>query len=211
MMNKSDLIAQLRGISAAAPTICDLMGIGECECYGESALPEIVQAAGALRGAVERCLIVAADAVGLEQVGRYPEIVEPVSKQAPHTVTLRAMMPSVTPVCYASLFSGAPPEVHGIREYAKPVLTIDTLFDVLARAGKRVAIVAVPNSSMDLIFRNRPISYFTEPDDAHVVDRALELISGDGAIAWLRILRPTTARCTARPRGRRKLWTRCAG
>lgn len=123
-------------------------------------------------------LIVAGDAIGVEQLTRYPDVAESLAQVAPETVTLPAMSPSVTPVCYGSL-SGATPDVHGIREYRKPVLTVSTIFDVLPAAGKRVTIVAVPNSSMDLIFRDRPIQYFTEPDDAHVVDRAVRLIADD--------------------------------
>jgi len=89
------------------------------------------------------------------------------------------MMPPKTPVCFASMFTGAPPEVHGIRKYERPVLTCDTLFDALARAGKRAAIVAVKDCSMDIIFRNRPIDYFTEDDDQQVTGRALELVRDD--------------------------------
>lgn len=175
----SDTISTLRAITTIAPTICRLMGVTGCDCYGENPLAEIVDASASLPGAVERCLIVAADAIGLEQFRRCPDIAPPVVEQAPHTVILRAVMPSVTPVCYASMFSGATPDIHGITAYAKPVLTINTLFDVLSAAGKRVAIAAVAGSSIDLIFRNRPIAYFTEPDDAHVVDRALNLIATD--------------------------------
>ena len=91
-------------------------------------------------------------------------------------VELRSMTPPKTPVCFASMFTGAPPEVHGIRKYERPVLTCDTLFDALARAGKRAAIVAVRDCSMDIIFRSRPIDYFTEDYDPQVTERALELV-----------------------------------
>ena len=89
------------------------------------------------------------------------------------------MFPPKTPVCFASMFTGAPPEVHGIRKYERPVLACDTLFDALARAGKRAAIVAVKGCSMDIIFRNRAIDYFTEDDDAAVLGRTLALLKDD--------------------------------
>ncbi len=175
----SDNISALPGITTIAPTICELMGVSSSDCHGAAPLPAIVAAARSLGGPVERCLIVAGDAIGVEQLTRYPDVAESLSREAPEAVTLRAMSPSVTPVCYGSMFSGATPDTHGIKAYAKPVLTVGTLFDVLPAAGKRVAIVAVPGCSMDKIFRERPIDYFIEPDDAGVLDRALRLIAGD--------------------------------
>jgi hypothetical protein len=51
--------------------------------------------------------------------------------------------------------TGAQPQVHGIQKKEKPVLTCDTIFDALIRSGKKIAIVAVKGSSIDLIFRKR--------------------------------------------------------
>lgn len=95
------------------------------------------------------------------------------------SVALRSVTPPKTPVCFASMFTGAGPEVHGIRRYEKPVLGCDTIFDALGRAGRRVAIVAVRESSIDLIFRDRPIDYFSEPDDLSVTGTALSLMESD--------------------------------
>ncbi len=166
-------------MTAIAPTICETMGVSSRDCHGAAPLPGILDAARRLEGPVERYLIVAGDAIGVEQLTRYPDVAETLSQAAPEAVTLRAMSPSVTPVCFGSMFSGATPGVHGITEYRKPVLTVSTIFDILPAAGKRVAIAAVPGCSMDTIFRNRPITYFTEPDDDHVLDRALKLLEED--------------------------------
>ncbi|MFN8547695.1 MAG: alkaline phosphatase family protein [Candidatus Eisenbacteria bacterium] len=128
---------------------------------------------------MQRALVFAADAIGARLVDAYRTDFDPVFTHAPVRVEAQAVMPSVTPVCFASMFSGAPPEVHGIRKYEKPVLGCDTLFDAMARAEKKVALVAVKDSSMDLIFRNRPIDYFTEIYDQEAVERAHQLISDD--------------------------------
>jgi hypothetical protein len=89
---------------------------------------------------------------------------------------LHAELPSVTPVCFASMFTGAAPEEHGITKYEKPVLQCDTVFDALSRAGWRVAIVAVKGSSIDTIFRNRNVDYFSEDYDPQVIARAEALL-----------------------------------
>jgi hypothetical protein len=127
-------------------------------------------------GRVERVLVYAADAIGRVFLDSRSELKKRLVAASDVQVELRSMMPPKTPVCFASMFTGAPPEVHGIRKYERPVLTCDTLFDALARAGRREAIAAVKDCSMDIIFRNRPIDYFTEDDDQQVTERALELV-----------------------------------
>lgn len=165
----ADEISRLPAITAILPTVLALMQIPAQLPFAEHALPGVLASAGTtFSGAVERCLIVAADAIGVAQSTRYPDAIAPVVQQAPYAVTLRAMVPSLTPVCYASMFSGVTPDIHGIRKYEKPILTVETLFDLLPIAGKRVAIVAVKDSSIDRIFRGRPIAYFSEQDDAQV-------------------------------------------
>jgi hypothetical protein len=98
---------------------------------------------------------------------------------APLTVSLHAELPSVTPVCFASMFTGARPAEHGITRYERPVLRCETLFDALIAAGRRVAIIAVKGSSIDLIFRERTIDYFSEPYDPEVIARACEIVAED--------------------------------
>jgi len=93
---------------------------------------------------------------------------------------MRAAFPPKTPVCFAEMFTGAGPSVHGISRYEKPVLACDTLFDAVIRGGGRAAIAAVEDSSIDRIFRGRDVDYHPGPDDAAVLDSALELIVRDG-------------------------------
>jgi predicted AlkP superfamily phosphohydrolase/phosphomutase len=85
---------------------------------------------------VEKALIYAPDAIGEGLRRDYAKLFDPVEKIAPIEVAIRAVLPTYTPVCFSSMFTGAPPETHGIRKYEKPVLGCDTLFDALARAGK---------------------------------------------------------------------------
>jgi hypothetical protein len=172
-------VARLPGITSIAPTIVGLLGLSGLALASDAPLADVLSAATVLHGSAERLLIVAADAIGLAQIHKHPDVIAPVARLAPCAVTLHAMAPSYTPVCYASMFSGVTPEVHGIRAYEKPALCVETLFDHLAAAGKRVAIVAVADSSIDRIFRQRPIAYFSEPDDEHVVEQTVRLMADD--------------------------------
>jgi hypothetical protein len=127
----------------------------------------------------ERVLLYAPDAVGLQVCEAFPEVLQAVAREAPTVVRLRSAVPPVTPVCFATMFTGTPPSSHGIRTYEKPVLRCETLFDRLASGGKSVAIVAVRDSSIDRIFRGRAVDYFSEAYDPEVTERTLQLLEED--------------------------------
>lgn len=169
-------------IAAVTPTVCALMGI--TPPLGSEAAPLAEPLASARRvlggRAVARCLIYCPDALGRVAVQRYTSAFDRVRERAPLSVDLQSVLPTVTPVCFATMFTGASPATHGIRKYEKPVLTSPTLFDALTASGRQVAIVAVAGSSVDTIFRGRPIQYHSETYDAEVSQRALSLLRADG-------------------------------
>lgn len=168
-------------IRSVTPTICALMGIDPPRICDARALDAVVSAASEIVGAtpMERCLIYAPDALGEHLLRVDPSFFDPVARHAPIRIRSRSVFPPKTPVCFASMFTGADPAAHGIQRYERPVLGVDTLFDALLRAGKRVAIVAVADSSVDLIFRERRIDYFSEAYDPDVMARAASLIEED--------------------------------
>lgn len=169
------------GIESVTPTICSLFRIPTPRGVSSKPVEEAVRAAEkTLRGRpVEKALLYAPDAIGEWLYQAHRDEFKPVLRAAPIQVEMRSMSPSYTPVCYGSMFTGLKPEGHGITKYEKPVLRCPTLFDALADAGKRVAIVAVKGSSIDIIFRERPIGYYTEEYDPDVELRALELMGDD--------------------------------
>lgn len=135
---------------------------------------------GALGGEpVRRCLVFAPDAFGEQVRNIRPDLFEATAAVAPLEVRMRSIDPPWTPVCFASMFSGAMPERHGIRKHEKPALATDTVFDAFARAGRRVAIVAVQDSSMDRIFRGRALDYYLEKYDPWVTEKAITLLTAD--------------------------------
>jgi hypothetical protein len=163
-------------IRSVTPTLCRLM---EIEPPAVNSAPVLERVLGLAPAKLDRVLVYAADAIGRVFLDNHPDMKKRLVAASDVRVELRAMLPPKTPVCFASMFTGATPEVHGIRKYERPVLTCDTLFDALARAGKRATIVAVKDCSMDIIFRNRAIDYFTEADDATVLQRTFQLLKDD--------------------------------
>ncbi len=165
-------------ITSITPTICRLMNVELPAQSSSDVLDAVISAAQKeLSGQrVERFLVYAPDAIGLYLYRDYRDLFASVLRWAPVEVALCSMVPAKTPVCFASMFTGAMPIVHGITRPTRPVLSCDTLFDALTRAGKKVAIVAVEDSSIDLIFRHRSLDYFSENYDEAVTNRTSELI-----------------------------------
>ena len=167
-------------IGDLTPTACELFGVRAPQECGAVAVPEVVDQAGHLMGGegkCERALLFCPDAWGWTQGEHYPELRARVKALAGFEVECASVMPSVTPVCYGTIFSGASPKVHGIQKYEKPVLQVETLFDVLAEAGKEVAILSVNHCSIDCIFRRRKIDYYSFRTDEQVFQETRRLIA----------------------------------
>lgn len=167
-------------IGGVTQTVCTLAGIEDGVDALEAPFEPVVAAARAL--GIERCervLLYAPDAIGFHLCTAFPDVIQPVADAASIAVRVKSVVPPVTPVCFSTMFTGLPPAVHGIRKYEKPVLRSHTLFDRLIRVGRRVAIVAVQDSSIDRLFRDRSLDYFPERYDPEVTETALQLIAAN--------------------------------
>lgn len=127
----------------------------------------------------DRLFLFNPDAIARWLVEKYPYLLREVEQHAPLRLPLATVMPSVTPVCFGTLYTGAQPEVHGIRQYEKPVITIDTLFDAVLRSGKKAAIVADKESSLAHIYNERDMDYYYYDTVEEVNAAACDLIRED--------------------------------
>lgn len=166
-------------IGDLTPTVCEVFNVREPDVCGAAAIApivdQVVRAMG--EGAVERAVLFCCDAMGEHQREHFPEVFERIEKVAPFRIPSVAVMPSVTPVCYGTIFTGCAPCVHGIQKYEKPVLEVETLFDVMPEAGKNVAVVSSNCCSIDMIFRKRNVDYYSFRTDQQSMDCALKLIA----------------------------------
>ena len=129
----------------------------------------------------DRVVMYNPDAIAQWIYEKYPKLLSGAKKRTDIEIHLCSVMPSVTPVCFGTMYTGAQPEVHGIRRYEKPIITIDTIFDALLRAGKKCAIISYGNASLSNIYLGREMDYFLFPKggvDA-VNAKAAELILRD--------------------------------
>ncbi len=127
----------------------------------------------------QKVLIYNPDAVGMWLFQKYTEWFAPVLAHTQMGIPVCTVLPSVTPVCFGTMYTGVEPAVHGIQKYEKYVLLQESLFDLLGRSGLRTAVVAVHNSSMAILFGGREIDYYIMPYDEQVNDKAEELIAGN--------------------------------
>ena len=86
--------------------------------------------------AVDRTVIYNPDAVALWVYQKYTEKFTAAALCSDLAVPMLSVMPSVTPVCFASMYTGVMPEIHGIKKYEKPDLTAKTIFVEFINAGK---------------------------------------------------------------------------
>ncbi|MBR4728406.1 MAG: alkaline phosphatase family protein [Clostridia bacterium] len=127
----------------------------------------------------DRVLLYNPDAVALWLYQKYTAAFAPAALCSDLALPLRSVMPTVTPVCFASMYTGVLPEIHGIRKYTKPVLQTKTLFDYLPACGKRCAIVSTEGDSISKIFLEREIDYYIYDSVEAVNEKALALLAAD--------------------------------
>lgn len=129
----------------------------------------------------DRVVMYNPDAIAQWIYEKYPYFFNDVKANAGIEIPLATVMPSVTPVCFGTMYTGAQPVVHGIQKYEKPIITIDTLFDALVRAGKKCALITYKKCSLSRIYLGRNIDYyhFEEGEIDDVNAKAAEVILQD--------------------------------
>lgn len=127
----------------------------------------------------DRILMYNPDAVAMWIYRKYSFFTQELPKLTELELPMRTVMPSVTPVCFGTMYTGAQPEVHGIRKYEKPVIKIDTIWDALIRAGKKACIIADNKCSMGKIFLEREMDYFLFDTVGEINAKAAEVVMND--------------------------------
>lgn len=171
-------------ITRTASTVLSLLGVS---APAEMAPPigQVLQAADGRFSPLEgvpvcdRVFLYNPDAIAMWIYEKYADYFTEMEKLTDLRLNMLSVVPPVTPVCFGSMYSGLQPADHGILKYEKPVLKVTTLFDLLAKAGKKAAIVSTEGDSISRIFLEREMDYFIHPHKETCNQKALELIAGD--------------------------------
>ncbi len=167
-------------LTSVKNTVLHMLGV-ECSDIGDDVNPVLKELAKRKLGEAkcDRAVLYNPDAVGLWLYQKYTEKFCPAILCSDVALPMFSVMPSVTPVCFASMYAGVQPQKHGIIKYEKPVLASETLFDCCINADKRVAIVSTARDSISMIFLERKMDYFIYETVDEVNKKALELIDED--------------------------------
>ena len=125
---------------------------------------------------VDRIIMYNPDAIAQWVFEKYHDMFQDILSLTDIALPFAAVMPSVTPVCFGTMYTGSQPEIHGIRSYVKPVIKIDTIFDALIRNAKKPAIVCTENDSLSKIYLERDMDYFFYDSADKINQKAGELI-----------------------------------
>lgn len=167
-------------LDTIAAALCHAMGIeapGLAHEKNEELTAYVDEVLGDARA--DRVFMYNPDAIAQWIYKKYPGLLRDVIGRTEVEVPLQTVMPSVTPVCFGTMYTGAQPEVHGIQAYEKPVITIDTVFDALIRAGKRAVIIGDTSCSLGKIYLDRDMDYFLYPTIEEITAKAVEVILED--------------------------------
>ena len=161
-------------ITQTAATVAQLMGFSMPEA-ADSANQVIMNVAGTQK--IQRALLYNPDAIALWLYQKYTDLFLEVIRNTSVTLPVHSVMPSVTPVCFASMYTGLQPADHGIQAYVKPVLQVKTLFDAAIEHGLRPIIISTEGDSISKIFLEREMDYIIckTPDECNA--NALEVIA----------------------------------
>ena len=167
-------------ITSVKNTVLEALGIEQSE-GNAPANEEVIRLVKEKFGGekADRVVIYNPDAVAWWIFEKYKDMFAPALEKSGVVMKMRSVMPSVTPVCFGSMYSGVMPEVHGIMKYEKPVLKVETLFDVMIKEGRKAAIVSTTGDSISKIFLERDMDYFIYPSVRLVNRKALRLIKED--------------------------------
>lgn len=173
-----------------APTVAMTMGLEKQE-HMSAPVVELAEAlienAG---GTIEKALFLHADAVPTYVVEKNEKIFAPVRNVTQIEVPFHAVMPSITPVCFAAMFSGAYPSQNGVPQYCTPIISDEvvqpaiscgTIIDVLVQAGKKVAVVTCSNGCIASMLYGRGADLYIIPgdDDELMYQKACEILQAN--------------------------------
>lgn len=169
-----------------APTVCRVLGLRPPGQAETGPLEEVV---GTMRNQ-RRLVVVVIDAFGASTWSATRAETPTFNAIARrHLLHLKSVMPTITPVNFATMLTGASPESHGIRDRTEE-LKLETVFDIMRDEGRSSATAARALSSLGIL-----ISPFTERPgiaesnlDEEVCSIAVDRLREGVDLLWVQLL-----------------------
>lgn len=178
----TELPTPRHGLTAVAPTICALLGLPAPAAAAGQPLPEVTRDLG--RPA--RLLALLVDALGIATWQRHRAVAPCLTGLFTRRLEpLESVVPTKTPVCFATIASGALPAAHQVLS-RQDDFAVPTIFDVLRAAGVDHAVVGRAHSSTGLLYARYAAR--ARLSRANQEDRVLALLLSELAAGHARFL-----------------------
>lgn len=169
-----------KSLDTLCAALAQVAGVEKPEMAAEANKELVDYAENAFSGEkADRLFMYNPDAIGQWIYEKYDFLMRDAKKNTELAIPFCTVMPSVTPVCFGTMYTGAQPSVHGIRKYEKPIIAIESLFDTMIRAGKKCCIIAQTNCSMSKIYLGKQMDYYIYDTIEEVNAKAVEVILED--------------------------------
>lgn len=169
-----------------APTVCDVLEVRS----PKSAVGAPVQMITETLMGSPRLLVVVIDAFGASTWEAARELTPNFNSLARiHQTRFKSVMPSITPVNFATMLTGAGPETHKIRDRTQE-LRCETIFEILREVEKVSATAARALSSLGILispFADKP-GLASSNTDIEVTEIAIQATQEKVDLLWVHLL-----------------------
>ena len=176
----------MRDMTSVAPTVCRALGVRPPSSAEDSPIDEVTESIHQ----TERLVVVVIDAFGVSTWRKVSgKTLTFNCIRDLHGTVIRSVMPSITPVNFATMLTGASPGVHGIRNREQP-LRNETIFHVMREAEMVSATAARAESSLGILISphaDRP-GLAASNLDSEVTEIACRMIDEDANLLWVQLL-----------------------
>ncbi len=173
-------------MTSVAPTICRALGVRLPSSAEGSPIDEVAESIYQ----TDRLAVVVIDAFGVSTWKRVKENTPAFNRlRGFHGTVIRAVMPSITPVNFATMLTGASPTEHGIRNREQP-LSKETIFHIMRETDMVSATAARAKSSLGILIS----PHADKPGlagsnlDSDVTEIACRMIDEDVNLLWVQFL-----------------------
>ncbi len=183
---KRSLMLPEHDMRVLAPSISRILEIDVPKNAETSHLPELVED---LEG-IKRLAVIVEDAFGVstwEKAWDYSPFFNSLS--AFHYTHISSVMPSITPVNFATMLTGASPDVHQIKDRTEK-LALETIFDTLRAEGKTSGTAARGLSSLGILISPHAdnLRIATSNTDEEVREIACNQLNNHYDLVWVQLL-----------------------
>jgi len=176
---------QLYDMTSVAPTVCRALGVRPPASAAGSPLSMVES-----MGGTERLAVVVIDAFGVSTWRKAKDRTPTFNRlRELHGAVISSVMPSRTPVNFATMLTGADPAAHGITDREQP-LRLETVFDVVRETGGVSATAARAKSSNGILVSPHADMPGVAASnlDSEVTEIALGMLYEGVSLLWVQLL-----------------------